>query len=261
MLQLLCNDDNEWFFSDDLADESIKEFNDAMDEFEFGEGEVAESKLKSIITDNPYHIDAYHHLSMLWEEVGIDFEAYLCAREAARIGLSVIPENFNWNTARVNWANLCNRPFLRAYHNLGLWLERRKETTQAITVFNNLISICPNDNIGARHELPKLWLETGDYLSLVRLCKKYHEECSPEILYTHSLSLFLLKEDEKALTALDLAIKEFPLFAQELKKKCHKKPTSSIDGYVSFAGGDHAYEYWKIYGKYWDELEHILINL
>ncbi len=127
--------------------------------------------IQEIISKNPYHIDAYHHLSMIYEENELNFEAYLCCREAVRIGLSAIPEDFSWASSILQWSHLDNRPFLRAYHNLGLWLEKRKEVDEAIIVYGNMLSVCPNDNIGVRYILPKLWIEAGNLLSIEALAK------------------------------------------------------------------------------------------
>ena len=159
-------DKNEWEFADDLIDLSIHdELDQAIDLWHEGKRGSAEFILKKIISKNPYHIDAYHHLSLIWEELELDFEAYLCCRESVKIGLSAMPDEFSWKSSRLHWINLDNRPFLRAYHTLGLWLEKRQEFDEAITVFKNMLSVCPNDNIGVRYLLPKLFLEKGDLFS------------------------------------------------------------------------------------------------
>lgn len=127
MIALIPNDldENEWEFADNLIDLSVhEELDQAIDLWHQDKHGAAESILKKIISKNPYHIDAYH-LSLIMEEVERDFEAYLCCREAVRIGLSVIPDEFSWKSSMLPWINLDNRPFLRAYHNLGLWLEKR----------------------------------------------------------------------------------------------------------------------------------------
>ncbi len=252
MIKLEIRQDDEWSFYDDLIDISVHEcLDNAIELWEDGKSEQAENLLKDIISKNPYHIDAYHHLSMLYEDGQLDFEAYLCCREAARIGLSAIPDNFLWSKSKIEWSYLDNRPFLRAYHNLGLCLEKRNELKEAIAVFSNMLSLCPNDNIGIRYTLPKLWFETGDILSIVRLCAEYQDDYSPELMYTYSLALVLLDEKEKAKSLLVDAKKSFPLVAKELKKKRHPRSKSLLEGSITMGGADQAYEYWKQYGKYW----------
>jgi len=252
MLELHSFGNDEWVFEDNIVGFSAHEqLDEAIDLWHSGNPDKAENLLKTIIFENPQHIDAYHHLSMIYEESELDFDAYLCCREAVRIGLSVMPEDFSWASSKLEWGHLDNRPFLRAYHNLGLWLEKRKEINEAIVIYENMLSACPNDNIGVRYILPKLLLETGDLLSIVRLCKEYQDDYSPEIMYTYPLALILLGEEEKARVALDEAKSAFPLVAKELKKKRHPKPKSKFEGAITVGGADQAYEYWMQYGKHW----------
>jgi tetratricopeptide (TPR) repeat protein len=256
MVKLHNIGDDEWVFEDALVDISVHDkLDEAMDLWHSGMPSEAEDLIKTIISRSPYHIDAYHHLSMIYEEVGLDFEAYLCCREAVRIGLSAMPEAFSWVSSKLEWGHIDNRPFLRAYHNLGLWLEKRNEIDQAIVVYGNMLSACPNDNIGVRYILPKLWMETGDLLSIVRLQKEYPDDYSPEFMYTYPLALIMLGEIEKAKTLLEDAKSAFPLVAKELKKKRHSRPKSSFAGGITVGGADQAYEYWKQYGKYWSDSE------
>lgn len=245
-------DEDEWEFADDLINISTnQELDEAIDRWHEGNPGFAESILKNIISKNPYHIDAYHHLSLIWEELELDLEAYICCREAVRIGLSVIPNEFSWKSSKLHWMYLDNRPFLRAYHTLGLWLEKRQEIDEAITVYKNMLSISPGDNVGIRYLLPKLFLDNGDLFSVIRLCKKYPDDYSPEIMYTYPLALILSGEIEKSKHLLAEAISAFPLVVKELKKKRHPKPKTSYPGTITCGGADQAYEYWRQYGKFW----------
>jgi tetratricopeptide (TPR) repeat protein len=252
MIELVNIYDKEWVFNDELIDFSVHEkLDQAIDYWESGNPEPAIIILKSILSENLYHIDAYHHLSLIYEECKMEFEAYLCCREAVRIGLSVIPNKFSWKTSQLMWWNLDNRPFFRAYHNLGLWLERRNEKEEVINIFSNMLSVCPNDNLGVRYMLPRLWLEKGDVLSVIRLCKKYRDDYSAETMYTYPLALIMSGEIKKAKPLLVYAKSSFPLVAEELVKNRHQKPEGSIYGGIIVGGAEEAYEYWKDYGKYW----------
>ena len=149
MIKLHNIGDDEWVFEDSLVDFSVHErLDDAIDLWHSGKPDKAESLIKDIIEKNPYHIDAYHHASMIYEENGLDFEAYLCCREGVRIGLSAVPEEFSWATSKMEWGHLENRPFLRAYHNLGLWLEKRNEVNEIMPV--QLLQIEEGEMIGER---------------------------------------------------------------------------------------------------------------
>jgi tetratricopeptide (TPR) repeat protein len=186
MIKLIHVDDNEWEFEDDLINFSTHdELDQAIDLWHSGKCRDAEFILRRIISQNLYHIDAYHHLSLIYEKTERDFEAYLCCREAVRIGLSAIPDEFSWKSSKIHWRYLDNRPFLRAYHTLGLWLEKRHEFDESIKVFKNMLSVCPNDNIGVRYLLPKLFLEKNDLYSVISHCTQHGDDLSPEIMYTY----------------------------------------------------------------------------
>lgn len=245
-------DCDDWVFDDTkIYFPAHEKLDSAMDLYHSGEPAQPESELKELIADNPQHIDAFHHLSLVYQGCDLSLEAYLCCREAVRIGISSIPKEFSWRSSKLEWSHLNNRPFLRAYHNLGLWLESRNEVYDAIKVLENMLAVCPNDSIGVRYILPKLWFEIGDLLSIVRLINLYPDDYSPENKYNHALALVLLGENKKAEQAVQLAISEFPLVAKELKKKRLRKPKPTQDGYITSGGKDQAYEYCKRYGDYW----------
>ncbi len=251
------NNDDEWEFYDSLHNDSdVDELYQAIESWHGGQLALAEQKIKLLIKKNQNHIDAYHHLAMLYDETSRGFEAYLCCREAVRIGTSAIPKDFSWNRSKLRWGYIENRPFLRAYHYLGLLLQRRGEDKEAIEVFSRMLQICPNDNLGVRCLLPALWLKNGDIQSAIRLCKAYDDDSSPEIMFTYPLLLLIEGEVSKAQSLLSEAKSQFPLIVKELLKKRHVKPRScSLTGGIIMGGAEQAYEYWKLYGEYWLENE------
>lgn len=94
MIKLVNLHHDEWVFDDDRISFAIhEELDQAIEYWREGKYDIAEKKLKDIISENVYHIDAFHHLSILYADWSMELEAYLCCREAARIGLSVIPES------------------------------------------------------------------------------------------------------------------------------------------------------------------------
>ncbi|OAI19508.1 hypothetical protein A1507_06895 [Methylomonas koyamae] len=261
-MQLIEIGRNQWMFQDkELPQLTYQEFDAAWDYWDQGDYMHAEKLLRRLIEYNPSHIDAWNLLSLIFEETSRELEAYLCCREAVRTGLDVIPKKFNWKTASLEWGFLENRPFMRAYHNLGLWHERRNEPQLAIEVYSRLLAVCPNDNLGVRLILPKLWLETGDLLSVIRHCKSLADEFSPEILYTYPLALILSGEHAKAEPLIEIAKREFPLVAKELMKKRHTRPKSMMPGHITHGGADQAYEYWVEYGKFWAHSEEAMALL
>jgi len=251
-LEIIEVGDDDWVFSEDESlqlDSGV--FDSAIKFWDDGNYDLAERLFKELIEQDRLNIDALHHLSMLYDDSSRELEAYLCCREAVRIGLDAIPDKFDWKKSKLNWYAHRNRPFMRAYHSLGLWHQRRNEIDSVITVFSRLLSVCPSDSLGVRYILPKLWIDQGDYLSVIRLCKECEDDVAPEIIYTYPLALVLLGEPKKAAQLLKTAKIALPLVAKELKKKRHPKPKSMMPGYITQGGADQAYLYWKEYGSYW----------
>ena len=172
---------NNWVFEEDptFTREILERFDQALDMWEKGHDEVAEKMLRSIVAECPHHIDAIHHLSLLYREQGRETEAYMCCQAAVGIGLHALPQKFSWKTARMEWLWLENRPFLRAYHSLGVWNLDNARYDEAIEIFRRLLSVNPNDNQGVRYLLPHCWFEKNAPTRIVTHCRKYRDDSSP----------------------------------------------------------------------------------
>jgi len=259
-MKLVEMEKNNWVFEEDATFtlEILERFDQALDMWEKGHDEAAGKMLQSIVAECPHHIDALHHLSLIYRTQGRETEAYICWQAAVGIGLHALPQKFSWKTARLEWPWLENRPFLRAYHSLGMWNLHNDRYDEAIGIFRRLLSVNPNDNQGVRYLLPHCWFEKNELSKILTLCRKYRDDSAPEILYSEALALVRLGRNEEARTALEQCVAELPLVGRELLKKRHPRPKSQVEGYISHGGADQAYYYWKAFGKYWSETESAL---
>ena len=259
-MKLVEMEKNNWVFEEDATFtlEILERFDQALDMWEKGHDEAAGKMLQSIVAECPHHIDALHHLSLIYRAQGRETEAYICWQAAVGIGLHALPQKFSWKTARLEWPWLENRPFLRAYHSLGVWNLDNARHDEAIEIFRRLLSVNPNDNQGVRYLLPHCWFEKNAPAKIVTHCRKYRDDSAPEILYSEALALVRLGRNEEARTALEQCVAELPLVGRELLKKRHPRPKSQVEGYISHGGADQAYYYWKAFGKYWSETESAL---
>lgn len=248
---------NSWIFRNTTITDDIDEkFSQAMDTCEAGDLEHAEILLLTILAECPNHIDTIHNLSLIYDEQGREIEAYVFCQAAVSVGLQAIPGQFEWSNSKLEWAWLENRPFMRAYDNLGLWHLNNCRYDDAIEIFERLLSVNPNDNQGIRYLLPICWFEKGELSKIVVHCRRYADDIAPEILYSEALALAGIGRDRDARTALRNCVTKLPLIAKELLKKKHPSPKSrSPGGYVTSRGADEAYAYWKCFGKYWQESE------
>lgn len=259
-MKLVEMEKNNWGFEEDstFTSEIFERFDQALDTWEKGHDEVAEKMLRAVVAECPHHIDALHHLSLIYREQGRETEAYIYCQAAVSIGLHAIPEKFRWKTARMEWGWWENRPFMRAYKNLGVWNLDNARFDEAIEIFKRLLSVNPNDNQGMRYLLPKCWFEKNELSRIIVHCRKYADDVCPEIPYSEALALVRLGRSEDARTVLENCVAELPLVGRELLKKRHPRPKSKIKGYISHGGADQAYQYWKLFGKYWSESESAL---
>ncbi len=135
-----------------------------------GDVDAYERDLKQIIRAEPRDIDAYAHLGHLYLSLASHGGDLIVtpppdARQKAtwvrtalghyQSGVAIaelaMPDPF---TAVLRWAELDNRPFLRALHGLALALWRLGRFDQAQTTLHNMLWLNPMDNQGARMLLP-----------------------------------------------------------------------------------------------------------
>src|SRR2546422_597890 len=142
---------HEWTFALPRINLEVdEELYEGIDWLEAGNFERAEAIFRKLIKKYPEHLDAYHHLALAIDQRGDGEQATQIWQKAVDLGLKAFPSHFSMQTERLSWGWLDNRPFLLAYHGLGLKLMQRGETEKAVAVFNNLLSINPEDNLGVR---------------------------------------------------------------------------------------------------------------
>lgn len=242
---------NEWRFQADWPPGAEARFHHALDLLEAGKLETAEKCLREVLMVCPDHIDVWHHLALLLEDAGDELLSYVCTREAVRLGLEAAPKGFPWFTSRLEWNFLENRPFLRAYHKLGLYLLEHGGGGEAQEVFARLLAVSPNDQLGVRYLLLECHLAQEDWEGALRLTNRYQDDMSPDIAYSKTIALLGLGEESEALERLRDAVREHPKVASELLKSRHVRPRSAMSGTITVGGEDEAFAYWERNKAYW----------
>jgi tetratricopeptide (TPR) repeat protein len=183
--------------------------------------------------------------------MGDSLLSYACTREAVRLGLETIPKEFSWLTSLLEWSVLDNRPFLRAYHKLGLYLLEHGGAGEALEVFTRLLAVSPGDNLGARYLLLECYLSLQDWEAAIHLANRYSEDISPSISYSKVIALLGLNEEAQAQECLREAVLRHPKVANELSKSRHVRPKSLIPGSITVGGEDEAFSYWERNKAHW----------
>ncbi len=242
---------NEWVFNlpriTQVVDDRLGEGIDQMD----ADPQQAASIFRQLIEEYPEHIDAYHHLGLALDQMGRNDEAFQVWRQAVDKALNFFPAHFSMDRDRLEWGFVENRPFLRLYHSYGLQLQKHGQIEEALGIFENLLGLSPNDNLGARALVVGCHFELKEPEGVLSVCRQFPDDGMEHLVYGKALALFQLGPPQEAGEALDFAAKCYPLIAAELSKTRHRKPRRMYKGRITMGGPDQAYVYWQDHGKYW----------
>lgn len=251
-LTLTCLGRGEWVFTDqDSPDEIYGMFELASDLVDDGKDARAKPNLETLLAIKPDHIDALHHLAIVYDRRGDRKHSRPLWERGVKIGRAAIPKRFKRGSSRITWEHLENRPFLRCLHGHALALYHDGRTDEALSVLREMLDYNPEDNLGAEEIMMDVFLKTGRYEEAAVHADRYHKNHSPAILYGKTLSRFMLSSQGKAETALSQAMRTYPRVAEELVKSRHRRPPDSRPGYFSPGGWDEAYDYWESQGRFW----------
>ncbi len=246
-------DDRKWTFEYPRLEWEILElFHAAIDDWHAGEVVLAEETYRQLVADYPEFIDAHHHLALLLSETGREQKAFQLWQEVVALGLERLPQDFEMGRDLLPWLILENRPFLRAYHALGLGYLERGEAEKSLDIFNNILAMNPGDNQGIRALVVDCNLRLNRPADVLEICSRYHGDGMEQLVYGRVLALYQLGRKAEAEAALSDAVQLLPLVAQELVKNLHRKPHKLHPDYVTYGGADQAYYYWIEQGQYWE---------
>ncbi|MGC8638131.1 MAG: tetratricopeptide repeat protein [Athalassotoga sp.] len=227
----------------------------AIDLMNEGSLKEAEELYISLIIQHPNYIDAYHHLAMLLNIKGKNKEAFNMWEKAVDIGMRCFPKNFKIGDDIIEWGFIENRPFFRAYHGLGLAYLGKHDVEKALSIFNDILVLNPDDNQGIRSLVVECNFALKKPDEVLKVCQKYSDDTMGEILYGYPLAFFQLGKKDKAEKKMKEAIGYLPLIAKELIKTRHSKPKSIYGSYLEMGGADEAYVYWERSGIFWKNTE------
>lgn len=234
----------------DWGDNRAELFDRFYDAEESPDREIAESEFKMIIREDPEFIDAYNSLGWMALEESDNEKAKFYFTTAFETGNALIPENF---TGEIIWANIDNRPFLRALHNMGLLYLITKKFDKALKYFEKNLEYNRNDNQGVRTNAIQCYMALNKYQNILKINSSYPNDTLPETMYGKVYALFNLRKTKEAEKALEEALQYLPLVAQELVAKNHKMPQDFSPWEVTLGDQNEAYDYWARLGHYWTD--------
>jgi tetratricopeptide (TPR) repeat protein len=229
----------------------MEEFHEALEHWRVGDFTTAEAMYRELVDEYPEFVDVHHHLALLLEATGRGEQAFRLWQAVVELGSSCLPKEFEMGRDLLPWLILENRPFLRAYHSLGLEYLARGETERALEIFETILAMNPGDNQGVRALVVDCSFQLNRPQEVLAVCDQYPGDGMEQLMYGRVLALYQLGRREEASAALDDAIEFLPLVAKELVKKRHRKPKELRWDYVTYGGADQAYIYWVDQGQHW----------
>ena len=254
MLKLSRVAPHEWkFVYPDIYADLMDEFHRGCDLYEEGNLDEAEGIFRGVLTQMPDHLDAIHHLALILSDRNLLDRARDLWEQTVRIGRKAFPQDFEIEGDLLEWGWLENRPFLRGLQGLALARYEEGETEEALKLFQELLSLNPNDNQGVRAMAIEALFKLVRFEDALEIAEKYPKDIMPETLYGRALALFKLGQQREATVTLHEAIEYLPLVAKELLKTRHRLPRTARPDMVTVGGADEAYYYWEQSGRFWEE--------
>lgn len=100
------------------------------------------------------------------------------------------------------WGILETRPYMRARSLLAKTLADVGRHDEAIRHHEEMLDLCPNDNLGLRYPLIGLYLRAGRFKDVARLFKRYKDEGSAMFAWARVLERLLGDDKPGAIAAL-----------------------------------------------------------
>jgi tetratricopeptide (TPR) repeat protein len=244
--------ENMWTFTfPRLTWEVLEEFHEALEYWRAGYLTDAEEEYLWLLEEFPEFIDVHHHLALVLRKTDRKDEAFQVWQETVQMGLDCLPEEFEMGQDTLPWIILENRPFLRAYHGLGLEYLERGKMERALGIFEDILAMNPNDNQGVRALAIDCHFRMEHPEQVLEVCDQYPNDGLEQVIYGRALALLQLGRQAEAEQALTEAVEWLPLVGEELVKKRHRPPPNLNPDYVIHGGADQAYYYWKDQGQHW----------
>ena len=223
------------------AEETLQEGLELLDA---GDEEAAGRSFFKSIEIDPTYADGYNHLGNIalrradWKQAE---SLYQKALRLAEPEVKDIPKGGFWGI-------LESRPYMRALHGLGLTAWKDGRINEAISIFEQMLKLNPNDNQGVRYLIGPLFHQKGETAEAFKWYRKNIDD--PHNIYNYGLALFQQKKTEQAIEILILAISSNPYVAPLLLGR--RLPSRNWWHGTSWAEPDCARDYVEDYGSWWE---------
>jgi len=256
MLKLKRLGNKEWeFVHPDGYDDTLDLLGSGCDLLEAEDYGEAEKVFKDIINEMPDHLDAIHHLALVYERTERLKEAGVLWGKAVAMARKAYPAEFAEGKDLLPWVMLDNRPFLRCLHGMGCIYRDTGRIEEANDIFLEMLKFNPGDNQGIRSLAIQSFFTLGKPLEVLEICERYPDDGMAETLFGRTLAYYQTGDKKRAGESLILAVEMLPKVAKAIIKKTIRKPKNMNRGYITMGGDDEAYAYRMDNRCFWEETE------
>jgi len=254
MLKLKKIGDKEWeFVHPDGYGDTLDLLGRGCDLLEEEDYSEAERVFKDIIYEIPDHLDAIHHLALVYERTGRGEEAGVLWEKAVAMARKAYPAEFVKEKDILPWLMLDNRPFLRCLHGVGCAYRDTGKIKEANEIFLEMLRCNPGDNQGIRALAIQSFFALGKPSEVLEICERFPQDCMSETLYGQPLAYYQIGDKKRAGETLATAIEILPKVAKAILKKTMREPKNMGRGYITVGGDDEAYAYRMENQCFWKE--------
>lgn len=167
--------ENRWTFVFSQTDtEACNALNTLLEEET--DGFLYLTALLKLVDQYPQDADIACHVAGYYHKIKQETLSYTYTQSAVSLVLQAMPDHFDWQNVKIDYSDMDNRPFFRAYSFLAQHYYEFDLIDEAITICQRLISIHYNDDVGMRYLLVSCYQQQNNTKALNKLCKKYPEE-------------------------------------------------------------------------------------
>ncbi len=233
-----------YYESNPTREQAEDALDQGLDYLEHGDEEEAGRYFFKSTEIDPTYADGYNHLANIayrkcdWKQA---LTLYRKAFELAGSEVRDIPKGGFWGIIET-------RPYMRAFHGLGLTAWRTGKLEKALDIFKQMLELNPNDNQGVRYLIGSIYHQMGN----LEEAAKWYEENSDDPHNIHNYGLLLIQQNKlkKAATILIIAFSTNPYIAPMLLGQ--KLPKSDWWHGTSWAQPECAEDYLMDYYAWWE---------
>ena len=233
--------------------ESDRNDNSEKDEDEIGRefiDKITVMAAKNMLKEEPLLFEATILLSKFAYENNETRGAINILENSIDEAKKVFPKDFSMGEDLLPWGFLDNRPYLSLLAEHASLIEAFSGCQKAIPLYEEIISLNPNDNQGIRDILTTAFLKTGQLENLLKLDQKYPDDMMIGLQIGTILALYKLNKLDEAQKRIKKLKSRFKIAFEEILKSEHPQPKIT-PGRVLMGGEDEAWFYWEDQGTMW----------